>query len=174
MSQSPIRFLLLLGSILIASQGCIHYKLGPTGEVEAGQKSIQVNLFENQTDEPRLIEAVATSLRREIQRDGTYRLDTHGEGDLIVKGALTDFTLDGLSYRRGDVLTIKDYRATLTARVTAVERLTGKTNLDQVLHGYTTLRFEGDLGNAIRQTVPLMADDLSRKVVLHLVDGDWE
>ena len=38
--------------------GCAGYRLGPTGGFAAGEKSIQVMPFSNQTLEPRLTDAV--------------------------------------------------------------------------------------------------------------------
>jgi hypothetical protein len=69
------------------------YKLGPVGGAQAGEKSVQINPFINQTLEPRLGEAVTSAVRKRIQTDGTYRLNTGGTGDIIVNGVITDFTM---------------------------------------------------------------------------------
>src|SRR5687768_18604188 len=82
----PFVVAVFLGALLT---GCAGYQLGPTNGTPAGSRSIQVNLFRNDTWEPRLTDPVATSLRRWIQRDGTYRLATHGDGDIIVDGVIT-------------------------------------------------------------------------------------
>jgi len=47
---------------------------------------VTVRPFQNQTFEPGLTEAVDFALRRKLQQDGTYRLDTQGSGDIVVSG----------------------------------------------------------------------------------------
>ena len=57
--------------------------------MKPGEKSIQIIPFANQTMEPRLGDAVTIQVRKQLQRDGTYRLATHEDGDILVSGAVT-------------------------------------------------------------------------------------
>ena len=139
----------------------------------AGSRSVQVNLFQNETWEPRLSEPVATSLRRAIQQDGTYRLATRGEADIILEGTITEFDRSSLSFDPRDVLTVRDYELTLTVRFTATERATGKVLVSLAANGRTTIRSGADLPSAERQAAPLLAEDLARKITSALVDGSW-
>src|SRR5262245_19105626 len=97
------------------------YRLGPTNNLAAGEKSIRISPFSNQTLEPRLGDAVTTALRRQIQRDGTYHLSTHGNADIVVTGVLIRYRRHELSFEPNDVLTVRDYRVNVTAQVTARE-----------------------------------------------------
>jgi hypothetical protein len=139
----------------------------------AGEKSIQVNFFRNDTLEPRLIEYVASTLRRNLQQEGTYHLNTSGDGDIVVNGVITELFRSELSFQPTDVITVKDYRLRLVAKVTAVERISGKVLLDRVVSGRTSLRVGNDLSSAERQALPLLADDLAKNVTSLLVDGSW-
>ena len=160
----------LLGLLL---SGCAGYRLGPTNGVRAGERSIQINPFLNKTIQPRLSEAVAISLRKNLQRDGTYRLNTHNEGDIIVTGAIVSYDRTQLSYQPRDILTPRDYRISITAQVTARDRNSGKVLLDRPVTGRTTVRVGQDLNSAERQALPLVADDLAQNVTSLLVDGEW-
>src|SRR3954464_3933119 len=60
--------------------GCA-YSLGPVNSQVPGPKSIQINPIANLALEPRLTDAVTTSLRKNIQRDGTFRLDSKNSAD---------------------------------------------------------------------------------------------
>ncbi len=153
--------------------GCAGYKLGPTGGRVAGSQSIQVNFFQNQTREPRVIEAVATALRRDLQQDGTYRLNTHNEGDVVVTGTITKFEREAISFQPNDVLTARDYVIRMTARITARERGSGKVLLDRDVVGSTTVRVGVDLPEAERQAIPIIAEDLAQRTTSLLVDGMW-
>src|SRR5207253_6324383 len=115
----------LLTSALLFS-GCAGYKLGPTNGVVAREKSVQFNPFADQTLQPRLTDAIALQLRKELQRDGTYSLATHNDGDIIVTGSLLRYQRYEVSFASNDILTVRDFRIILSAAVTARERSTGK------------------------------------------------
>jgi hypothetical protein len=153
--------------------GCAGYRLGPTGGFAAGEKSIQVMPFSNQTLEPRLTDAVTSQLRKQLQHDGTFRLATHDDGDIVVTGIITKYTRHELSFQPADTLTARDYRISMTAQVTARDRITGKVVLDQEITGFTLLRVGQDLVSSERQSLPLLAGDLARNVTSRLADGSW-
>jgi hypothetical protein len=163
----------VLTSVVVLVAGCAGYKLGPTNGLAAGEKSIQVTPFANLTLQPRLTDAVAAQICKEVQRDGTYRLATHGEGDILVNGSLTRYQRMEVTFARRDILTVQDYRLILTAQVTATERSTGKVLLNQPVSGYTIIRVGPDLSSAERQAMPLLAADLARNITTLLADGKW-
>ncbi|HEY1172467.1 MAG TPA: LPS assembly lipoprotein LptE [Verrucomicrobiae bacterium] len=160
-----------LAALLLS--GCAGYQLGPTNGTKAGEKSIEVQFFQNKTGEPRLIDAVTGSLRKVIQQDGTYKLDTRGESDVVLTGSLIKYDRGGVTFQPSDIRTVRDYNVTLTARVQARERSTGKVILDRVITGRATLRAGSDLASAERQTLPNLAEDLARNITTYLVDGTW-
>src|ERR1035437_299766 len=51
--------------------GCAGYHLGPVNGAVAGEKSVEVLPFNNQTLQPRLGDAVTQALRERLQTDGT-------------------------------------------------------------------------------------------------------
>lgn len=159
--------------LLAVLTGCAGYRLGPVDGSVAGARSVQVNFFQNQTRESRLVEAVNHSLRRNLQQDGTFRLDTRGEGDIVVNGTITQFSRSGMSFQPGDVLTVRDYALSMTADIRAIERSTGKVLVDAKVSGQTTIRVGNDLASAERQAVPLLAEDLARRATTLLVEGKW-
>lgn len=163
---------LCLATALIGLCGCA-YRLGPSNGESAGRRSVQVNPFENKTVEPRLIEAVSFALRRQLQQDGTYELDTRNEGDIVLTGTIVSYERHSLSFQSRDVLTPRDYRLTITAQVTARDRVSGKLLLDKKLTGHSDIRIGADLSSAERQALPLIAADLARNATALLVDGTW-
>jgi hypothetical protein len=166
-----VRFWLVL--LIPSLIGCAGYQLGPTNGVAAGEKSVQLAPFANLTLQPRLTDAVSSQLRKELQRDGTFRLATHDDGDIVVTGSLTRYDRLEITLASHDVLTVRDYRLSLTAHVTARERSTGKVLLDQPVIGYTIIRVGANLPESERQALPLLADDLARNVTARLVEGKW-
>ena len=153
--------------------GCAGYRLGPTNDLAAGAKSIQLGPFANQTMEPRLGDAFTTAMRRQVQQDGTYHLATHGAADVVVTGVLKTYNRYELAFVPKDVLTVSDYHVSLTAQITAHDTSTGKILFDQQVTGNTLIRVGSDLTSAERQALPQLADDLARNVTALLVDGNW-
>lgn len=160
-------------SLLILLTGCAGYKLGPTNGMAAGEKSVQVSPFVNQTMQPRLTDAVTSQMRKELQRDGTFQLVSNGDADILVNGALTAYQRAEVTLAFNDVLTVRDFRLSLTAHVTARERATGRILLDQPVTGYTLIRVGSDMPNAERQAMPLLAADLAKNVTALLAEGKW-
>jgi hypothetical protein len=153
--------------------GCAGYRLGPLHPELTGGKTIQVNFFENRTLEPRLVEAVNHALRKSLQQDSSYKLNTRGDGDVIVNGAVLRYERQGVSFQPNDILTARDYQVTLTVKLTATERASGKVVVDREVTGRTTVRVGSDLPGADRQALPLLADDFARKATTLLVEGTW-
>jgi len=163
-------FTLVLATALC---GCAGYRLGPTNGEIAGSRSISVEPFKNDTMEPRVTDYVNLELRKRVQQDGTFRLETQGEGDIIVKGRITKFDRSALAFNPTDVVTPQDYTLIMVAEVTAIERSTGKTNLNHLVSGRTTIRVGLDFVSAERQAIPLLAEDLVCNVVVNFADGSW-
>jgi len=154
--------------------GCAGYRLGPTNGLEAGARTLELNPFSNQTLQPGLGDALAIALRRHIQSDGTYRLATTGGGaDVVVNGVITKYARHGLSFVPQDVLTVRDFRVTATAQITARDVTSGRILVEAPVTGYALVRAGSDLTSAERQALPLLADDLAKKTTALLVDGTW-
>jgi hypothetical protein len=112
-------------------------------------------------------------MRKELQRDGTFRLATHEAGDIVISGVLTKYYRREVSLSPGDVITARDYDVSLTAQVTVRERASGQVVLDQPVTGHTLVRIGSDLASSERQALPLLADELAKRVTALLVDGNW-
>ncbi len=168
-----MRALLWSRLLLIGLSGCAGYHLGPTNGVRPGERSVQLNPFINQTLEPRLSDAINLSLRKNLQKDGTYRLNTGNEGDIILSGSVLKYDRVQVSFQPTDILTPRQYRVVITAQVTARERRSGKVVLNRKVSGQSTLFVGQDLPSADRQALPLVADDLAKNITGFLVDGEW-
>lgn len=168
----PLKFFALC-TLAVLLAGCASYHLGPVNGAVAGDKSIEILPFNNQTLQPRLGDAVTQALRERLQTDGTYHLDTHGGGDVVVTGVITRYHRLGLSYLNSDVSTAQNYRVNITAHVTARERSTGKVLLDKDVTGYALVNVGTDLASSERQATPLLAEDLARNIAELLTEGAW-
>lgn len=171
MNSRTFGILLLAGAL--GSSGCAGYRLGPTDGLPAGYRTITVTPFTNRTLEPRLNDDCTFALRKEIQRDGTFRVVTDSSASLDVTGEVIRYERFEISFLSTDTTTARDYRVDLTARVVAKDRSSGKVVLDREVTGHSLMRVGSDLPSAERQTIPLVATDLGRQVTALLVDGTW-
>ncbi len=113
-------------------------------------------------------------MRERFQSDGTYRLATPQEGDIVVTGVITSYNREGLSYLSTDVATVEDYRVNIVAHVKVRDRVTGKLLLDKDgVRGYTLVHVGTDLASAERQALPLLAEDLAQNTVELVTEGAW-
>src|SRR5688500_10847520 len=95
----------VLASLLVVCaflQGCAGYQVGPVNGAPSGSRAVTVRPFRNDTFEPRLTESVDFALRRKLQQDGAYRLDTQNNGDVIVTGVITQLQRAPLSFQPTD------------------------------------------------------------------------
>lgn len=161
--------ILVLGLTTI---GCA-YQVGPTNGLQAGTQSIEIHPFANDTQEPRIIDPVTTALRRSIQRDGTFTLSTRDGADVLLNGRIVRYTRQELSVQPTDVVTVRDYKLEITAKVTARVISTGRELLDREVSGHTTIRVGSDLVTSERQAIPIAAENLAFNITSLLADGDF-
>ncbi len=170
--RPPLR----LGWFLIVTvwlAGCTGYSLGPTNGTYPGARTIQIAPVSNGTDEPRLGDTVNQALRAQVNTDGTFRLASRDDADIVITTALRKFVRNPLTFQRNDIIATRDYDIVLTAHVTAIERGSGKTLLDREVTGRTTIRSSPDLSSAERQSSPLLAENLARNIISLLSEGSW-
>jgi hypothetical protein len=157
----------------LALTGCAGYRLGPTNEALAGAKSVQIMPFSNMTMEPRLSESVTAEMRREVQRDGTFKLASYDDADIIVTGVIVNYFRVPLAFQPSDALTVTDYSLKLVAQVTARKRGSDKPFFSQRVTGSTLLVVGSNLTSAERQAQPLLAEDLAKNATAALAEPAW-
>ena len=164
---------ILMAGVVLSLGGCAGYRVGPTNNQGAGDRTVQIVPIVNQTIEPELGDAVTAALRKELQRDATYRLTAQDSADLVLTGTVTKYTRQALTFQPNDVITARDYRVSMTGTFSARERATGKIVFNREVTGQTLTRVGSDLTSTERQALPLLANDLAKRVVAMLADGSW-
>jgi len=164
-------FLPVLAAISLS--GCGGYRLGSVNGDLAGEKTVSVMPFNNQTLQPRLGDAVTQALRERLQVDATYRLATREPGDLVVSGVIRNYERDGLGYLNRDAVTTQNYHVSITVHVTVRDRASGKVVLDRDVKGHTLVNVGQDFASSERQAQPLLAADLAQNITELLTEGAW-
>ena len=165
-------FLPVLAAIFLS--GCAGYHLGSVNGDVAGEKTVKVMPFNNQTLQPRLGDDVTQALRERIQSDATYRLVTDGQpGDLVVNGVIRTYARVGLGNLNRDSSTMQNYRVAVTVHVTIKDRVSGKLRLDREVQGTTLVNVGPDFASSERQAAPLLAANLAQNITALLTEGAW-
>ena len=160
-------------AVLTLATGCAGYRLGAVNSVIPKGQSVEIGLFYNGTTQAGLSDSVNASIRRELQRDGTFELATDEDGDVLITGSIIAYQRSAVSFQPRDILSVRDFEVELITRVRATERASGQVLIDRELTGRTTVRLGGDLASSERQALPLLADDLAKQTVAMLAEGGW-
>ncbi len=158
--------------------GCAGYHVGPIKPTPmANVKTIAVNTFTNQTLEPRLEVLLASSVIKQIQQDGTYKVVREGEADAVLEGTLTEIERRPQRSVRGNVLLSREYDLILRVRYRVVERATGKELESRSVNGRTSFFVSGsnalaaDVNQDERQALPIAAEDVAVRLVSQISEG---
>jgi len=163
----------LPGLALFFLTGCAGYHLGAVNGEVAGDKTIEVLPFNNQTLQPRLGDAVTQALRERLQVDDTYRLATSRPGDVVVSGVIRNYQREGLGYLNNDASTPQNYRVGATIHIVVRDRATGKLILERDVKGHTLVNVGSDFTSSERQAAPLLAADLAQNIAALITEGAW-
>lgn len=164
---------LLMMFLGLGAGGCAGYRLGPATGFAAGSRTVRVQYFDDATLQPRLSEALAQALRHRLQQDGTYRLVSAGEADVVVRGEILEFRRRPLSFQPRDVRLTRDEELEVTVHLVAADHLAGTNLVDREVTARVEVRLEGNQTSAERQALTQLARDFADRAVPLIVDGVW-
>ena len=154
----------LTGCLCALAVGCAAYQLGPTSALP--YRSVAVLMFRNKTLKPQLEAQVTNAIIKRFQTDGTLRIESAANCDVVVTGQIIKFERQELRAVRTDVNTPREYRITITARIEARQRSTGELVFAPLtVEGRADTFIGTDLQSADEQALPLIAADLANRVV---------
>ncbi len=158
---------LLLIPILLS--GCVGYQYGTS--LPQNYKSICVKTFENKTGEPNLEFAATTATLREFQGDGSLSPSDAAGADLILETTLTDARFDAVRFAKKRTATADEYRMTVNALLTLVDRKTGTVLISRRnVQGESTFTSVGDSQQARLSAQPRVSADLAHQIVKNIVE----
>ena len=144
--------------------GCASYRV--TADVPEELRSIAVPVFENETGYPEVSATVTQYVLREFQREGTMKIEPLEDASLKVLGTVKKWETQPLRFDRSYGSRAAEYRYTLVAEITLVERGTGKLLLDAVqVQGTTTFLTYDDMLTGMQNSYPRAAKELATAVV---------
>jgi len=146
--------------------GCVAYRI--TSDVPDALRTIAVAVFENETGYPETSTIVTQYTLREFQREGTMKIRSWEDksGALKLQGTVKRGEMTPVRFDRSYGSRAAEYRYTLIAEITLVERSTGEPLLNAVeVHGTTTFLTYDDMLTGMQNAHPRIAKELSRAIV---------
>jgi hypothetical protein len=161
---------LVLQLISLLATGCAGYHVGPV--TQRNFKSIAVPMFRNRTLRPQLEAQITNAIIKGLQQDGSLRVESEPNADVILDGAIIHYERTTLRSLRSDTRVPREFEITITVRVEAKDRRTGEIVLKSTeVTGKSDVFIGEDQQSAELQVLPLIANDVARKVVSLLVES---
>ena len=175
-ARTPTRFAaffglpLLLCAALLTLPGCAGYQLGST--LPPGIRTVHVPIVINETNEPDVESETTRALIQELQKEGSLRVVSEDQADLVLQVKVRHVTTDAIRYRRDRATTGSEYRMLMQADISVVRRADKSVFLERAdVAGEATFVLAGDLRTGKRNALPIAARDLSHDIVEAVVES---
>ena len=164
MKTSVVCRLSSLASVALLLVGCSSYRW--TSNVPEELRTVAVPVFETRTSSAELGPIVTQYVLREFQREGTFSIRRSGDSALEVQGSIVKASRDPAAFNRGYGSRASEYRYTVTAEVSLINKDTGKVLLNNRRYeAETTFLTRGDLLTTQRDAAARIAQEFDRQIV---------
>ena len=161
----------ILAFAALAFGGCA-YQLGDARpSMMRGITTLSVPTSKNKTLEPNVEGLLADTIIKQLQTDGTYKIDYTDRADAIVYTTLEEVVRTPARAVRGNVLATSEYLFTTTISYEVVDRATGKQLMMGTVNGRTSFFVTADLQTDEIQALPLAFSDAAVKLAGRLSEG---
>jgi hypothetical protein len=150
--------------------GCAGYHIGPVTQRKFN--TIAVPMFRNETLRPQLEAQISNAVIKRLQQDGSLRIETEPRADVVLSGTVFRYQRSALRSLHSDTGVPREYEIAITVRVEARDRRTGEIVLKSTeVEGKSDVFIGEDQQSAEMQVLPLVADDIARRVAGLLVES---
>jgi hypothetical protein len=161
----PLLLVFLLG-------GCAGYQLGPATPGYLRQvHSIAVPTFTNTTLVPRIEVLVTSTVIKQFQQDGTFKIVNADVADATLKGEIVGVNRSPARSVRGNVLSTTEFNLNVTVKYTLTGRDGKVLGSSGAVSGSTSFFVGSDVSTDERQALPLAAEEVARHLVSQLSEG---
>lgn len=162
-----------IAAALALFAGCSSYTW--TSPVPRDMRTVSVPTFRNETDVVELGAIAARQTLREFQREGTFRIASADDAAIEVQAVLKTANARMLNYKRGQSMRAYEFRYSLVADVSLVDRRNGKVLVDnRQYRAETTFFSDTDIVTTRRDAAGRLAEDLARQIVDDVVGYKWK
>ena len=154
--------------LLLFAAGCANYRLGSM--LPDDVRTVYVPTCRNQTPEPLIEQDVTRAILSQIQMDGSLRVASEDDADVVLEITLNRFWLDPVSYESGSASTANQYRMSIKASFVLRRRADNSVVVDSPsVTGWYDFDFAGDMSSSKNIALRPAAEDLGRRIVSQIV-----
>lgn len=163
--------LFLMTAAALALSGCA-YQLGDARpSMMRGITTLSVPVSKNKTLEPNVEGLLADTIIKQLQSDGTYKINYTDRADAILYTTLESVERRPARRVRGNVLATSEYEFTATINYEVIDRATGKQLMLGTVRGRTSFFVTADMQTDEIQALPLAFSDAAVNLASRLSEG---
>ena len=167
------RIVKLMAPLLAAAvAGCAAYTW--TSAIPQDMRTVSVPTFRNQSNVTELGNVLTRQVLREFQREGTMKIAAVGESAYEVQGTVVAGGSTPLAYDIRKISRDREYRLTVMARVSVIDKVSGKVVIDnrtyQANAGYLA---SSDRLTPERDASGRAAEEIARMIVDDVTAANW-
>jgi len=158
---------------VLAISGCAGYRVGDiSGRNLQGVRSVYVPVVKNNSLSPDIQVTATNSIIRRFNNDGTLEVNQNSNADSELDVTITDVQDTPERSSSTDILVTAQYRITIHATATYVNRRLGRKIFENApVIGTTTFFTQSNIQEGIRQAIPLATEDLANNAVKLVTEG---
>ena len=163
--------LIVAALVCLGLSGCLGYHIGPAKPNYLHDiHTIAIPTFENKTLSPRVEVLVTSTVIKQFQQDGTFRIGNGDSADATLKGEITGITRSPARSVLGNVLATTEFNLAMQVKYQLTDPK-GKLLKDGEVTGNTSFFVGTDVTTDERQALPLAAVELANQLVTQLSEG---
>jgi hypothetical protein len=153
-------------------EGCAGYQLGPATPGYLRQvHALAVPTFANATLVPRIEVLVTSTVIKQFQQDGTFRISNPDAADATLKAEIVAVNRSPARSVRGNVLSTTEFNLTMVVKYSLLGRDGKALGAGGSVSGSTSFFVGSDVSTDERQALPLAAEEVARHLVSQLSEG---
>ena len=133
--------------------------------------AISIPTFKNSTLIPRIEVVVTSTVIKQFQQDGTFRIVGDEDADVILKGEIMTISRVPTRSVRGNVLSTTEFGLSMRVRYSLVDRAGKQLAPPSYAIGTTSFFVSRDVVTDERQALPLATEQLATHLVSQLSEG---
>jgi len=167
-----VKFLFSAALAAFGLAGCMGYTIGPAKPYYLRDvQTISIPTFKNSTLHPRIEVLVTSTVIKQFQQDGTFRVVGDEDADATLKGEITAITRVPTRSVRGNVLATTEFGLTMRVRYSLVDRAGKQLAAPTYALGTTSFFVSRDVNQDERQALPTATEQLATHLVSQLSEG---
>ena len=154
--------------LLLFAAGCANYRLGSM--LPKDIRTVYMPTCRTQTPEPLIEQDVTRAVLSQIQMDGSLRIASESDADVVLEVTLNRFWLDPVAYEAGSASTANQYRMSIKASFVLYRRSDRSVLVESPsVTGWYDFEFAGDMSSSKAIALQPAAEDLGRRIISQIV-----